>query len=473
MLSYRGPLLITAHFMPEAITVTAAATRRALRHQRSGGQEALAQDDARELTRELFSGNSRAGLLSITLAIPTDASENAYQTTAPNTLWESSTGWLCREPGIDATATYLSQYHRPELASARPRLTSANFLDLVTLPRQLSDPAPFAYFEGSTGDVQPFSPYVADVGHSLVVGPTGAGKSVFLGHLTMAALAAKHDVTLFDQHQGFTRLTETLGGASRTCAPDEPLDNPFSRPLTPALQTWWRLFLQTTIADASEAFCDLAITTLYDQPDSSRDMGIFLDVCEQNDLDSQGLLPWYDGHKDAVFHPANPPLPDHPIEHFDITAIYREPLLLSYLTTRLLEQLGRGRRRLLIFDEAWAAFATPYLKAFLDSALRTARKLGGALLFAAQRPTDFVGWHENIVTRVFLPTPTLTLEAASQIAPVDDAFVDAVHRATPKRDYIVSRDTEWAQLRLDLSPLPTLLAIHQPTRTGAVVLATA
>ena len=473
VLSYRGPILITAHFAPEPVTVTAAAARRALRHQRSGGQEALAHDDAKELTRELYAGNRQAGLLSITLAIPADARDSSHQLAGPKTLWESSTGWLCREPGLDATATYLSQYHRPELVSSRPRLTSANFLDLITLPRQLSDRAPFAYFEGPRGDAQPFSPYVADVGHTLIVGPTGAGKSVFLGHLTMAALAAKHDVTLFDQHQGFTRLAQELGGATRTCSPGEPLDNPFARELTPALRTWWRLFLQTTVPGASAALCDEAITALYEQPEGNRDIGVLIDVCEQNDLDAQDLLPWYDGQNDNVFHPGNHPLPDHAIEHFDITAIYREPLLLSYLTTRLLEQLGHGRRRLLIFDEAWAAFGTPYLKAFLDSALRTARKLGGALLFAAQRPKDFVGWHENIITRVFLPNPNLTLDQAVQIAPVTAEFVEVVNQATPKRDYIVSRDTEWAQLRLDLSPLPELLAIHQPTKGAAVVLATA
>lgn len=472
VLSYRGPILITAHFAPEPVTVTAAAARRALRHQRSGGGEALANDDAKELTRELYAGNRQAGLMSITLAVPADASETSQRLAGPKTLWESSTGWLCREPGLDAVATYLSQYHRPELLSSRPRLTSANFLDLVTLPRQLGDTAPFAYFEGPRGDAQPFSPYVADVGHTLIVGPTGAGKSVFLGHLTMAALAARHEVTLFDQHQGFTRLARELGGATRTCSPGAPLDNPFARPLTDALRTWWILFLQSTVPDANAALCDLAVTTLYEQPAAGRDMGVLLDMCEQNDLDPSGLLPWYDGASEAVFHPGNPPLPDHAIEHFDITAIYREPLLLSYLTTRLLEQLGRGRRRLLIFDEAWAAFGTPYLRAFLDSALRTARKLGGALLFAAQRPTDFVGWHENIITRVFLPNPNLTLEHAIQIAPVGQDFVDVVNEAIPKRDYIVSRDTAWAQLRLDLSPLPGLLELHQPTAGAAVALAT-
>jgi hypothetical protein len=470
VLAYRGPILITAHFAPEAVTVTAAAARRALRHQRSGGQDALAQDDARELTRELYAGNRQAGLLSLTLAVPL-GEQSAAELAGPKTLWESSTGWLCREPGLDAAATYVSQYHRPELASARPRLTSANFLDLITLPRHLRDERPFACFEGPRGDVQPFSPYVADVGHTLIVGPTGAGKSVFLGHLTIAALSAGHDVTLFDQHQGFTRLAKELGGITRTCTPVAPLDNPFRRPRTEALTAWWRLFLQTTVPGASAALCDLAIEALYEQPPALRDMGVLLDICEQNGLDPSGLLPWYDGVHEAVFHPGNAPMQDAGLEHFDITAMYREPLLLSYLTTRLIGQLGRGRRRLLIFDEAWAAFAAPVLRAFLDAALRTARKLGGALIFAAQRPADFAGWAESVITRVFLPTPTLTLEQATAIAPVGPDLVAAVHRATPKRDYIVSRDTEWAELRLDLSALPQLLDLHQPTRGAAALLA--
>ncbi len=470
LLSYPGPLLCTAHFAPEPITVTAAAARRSLRHQRAGGGDALASDDANALTRELYAGNRRAGLLSVTVAVPLGPDAPSDALAGPRTLWESSTGWLARVPGLDAVATYLSQYHRPDAVSSRPRLTSANFCDLVTLPRRLPDEAPFAYFDGPRGDVQPFSPYIADVGHSCVIGGTGNGKSVFFGHIALAARSVGHEVTLFDQHQGFTRMARFAGGTTRTVTPGAPLDNPFHQALTPSLRAWWCLFLQSVVPGLSRTVAALAIDSLYALPPEARDVGVLMDICEENDLSTDDLTPWYDGEQQAVFSPDNEILTPNALEHFDLTAVYDQPVILSYLTSRLLQQLGRGRRRLLIFDEAWAAFASPHLRAFLDASLRTARKLGGALLFASQRPADFAAWAEHLTTRVFLPNPSLTLDQASQIAPVDEAFVEAVRHATPKRDYLVSRGTAWTSLRLDLSPTPHLLALHQPEHGGPIAL---
>jgi len=470
LLARPEPVLVTAHWSPEPLTATAAATRAALRHQRAGGQESLADEEARELTRELFAGNRQAGPLSITLTVPY-GDANALQSVAvPRTTWENSTGWLCREPGIDSAAAFLSQYHRPELVSHRPRVTSRTFLDLVTLRQTLPEAEAFAHFDGTAHEVQPFSPYIDDVGHSLIVGPTGTGKSVFLGHLTMAALSAGLQVTLFDQHQGFTKLSRHVGGATTLCAHDAPLDNPFRRPLTRPLARWWDVFLCATVPEASSALRAEALRILYEQPEDQRDFGVILDLMAHAGVDISELLPWYDGDREAVFHPANDLLPEAPhVEHYDLTQVYAEPLILSYLTTRVMDQLGVGRR-LLVFDEAWAAFETDYLRAFLASGLRTARKLGGAFLFAAQRPQDFHGWHENILTRVFLPNPNLTLEDAQAIAPVTEPFVDAVRAAIPRRDYVVSRGTHWATLRLDLADASELLDLHKPPTGGPRVL---
>ena len=472
VLAHRGPLLITAHFAPESPGTAIAAARRILRHQKTGGTEAPGEDDVKDLTRDLHSGNTLSGLMSITVCSPTG--HDADEQTSPDKLWEDVTGWLARQPGVDAVATYLSQYHQPERATSRRRMLSLNFLDLITLTRMLSDDEPFGYLEGPSGDIQPCSPYAGDVGHLAVVGPTGTGKSVAMGHLAVCALSTGAGLTLFDQHQGFTTLATAMGGTSRMVSASHPLDNPFAARLSDGLASWWRLFLHATVPGISHAVADHMIKALYALPTARRDMGVLLDLCDVNDLPTDDLFPWYQGSSLAsIFHPDNEPLGDQAIEHFDITAVYDQPILLAYLTSRVLTQLRPGRRRILIFDEAWAAFQTEYLRKFLDNAIRVARKLGGALWFATQRPSDMVGWHKNIPSCLFLPDPTLTLEQAQSIAPVDQALLEAVHRATPKRDFVLSRATEWAALRLDLAPLPQLLDLHKPALHGHATLANA
>jgi len=286
----------------------------------------------------------------------------------------------------------------------------------------------------------------------------------------MAALWARLQVTLFDQHQGFTKRSRHVGGATTVCAHDAPLDNPVRRALRRPRARWCDVFLCATVPEASSALRAEALRILYEQPEDQRDFGVILDLMAHAGVDISEPMPWYDGDREAVFHPANDLLPEAPhVEHYDLTQVYAEPLILSYLTTRVMDQLGVGRR-LLVFDEAWAAFETDYLRAFLASGLRTARKLGGAFLFAAQRPQDFHGWHENILTRVFLPNPNLTLEDAQAIAPVTEPFVDAVRAAIPRRDYVVSRGTHWATLRLDLADAPELLDLHKPPTGGPRVL---
>ena len=245
VLAHRAPLLITAHFTPETPGAAIAAARRVLRAQRTGGKEALAEDDVKELTRDLHSGNTLSGMLSVTICAPLSADPGQH--TPPDKLFEDVTGWLARQPGIDAVATYVSQYHQPERATSRRRMLSHNFLDLITLTRSLADDEPFAYLEGPSGDIQPCSPYAGDVGHMAVVGPTGAGKSVAMGHLAICALSTGAGLTLFDQHQGYTTLATAMGGTSRTVSTTTPLDNPFALELTDALASWWRLFLHTTV----------------------------------------------------------------------------------------------------------------------------------------------------------------------------------------------------------------------------------
>src|SRR6202034_410970 len=84
-----------------------------------------------------------------------------------------------------------------------------------------------------------------DTGHTLICGPTGSGKTVFIGFLV--SLLARHDTTqvLFDKDRGLEILVRALGGEYFPLKSGVPTGfNPLQLPATPTnvefLKVWLR-----------------------------------------------------------------------------------------------------------------------------------------------------------------------------------------------------------------------------------------
>jgi type IV secretion system protein VirB4 len=317
----------------------------------------------------------------------------------------------------------------------------------------------FARTEGATPFR--FSLHVGDVGHALVVGPTGAGKSVLLALMAMQFRRYPGAQVFAFDFGGPIRAAalamrgdwHDLGGALAGEANQPVALQPLARIDESGERAWAAEWLATLLARESVTVTpDLkehlwsALTSLASAPIAERTI-TGLSFLLQSSALKQALQPY------AVGGPWGRLL-DAEAEHLgvaEVQAFETEGLIgsgaaaavLSYLFHRIEDRFD-GRPTLVIVDEGWLALDDHGFAGQLREWLKTLRKKNASVLFATQSLADIDGSAiapaiiESCPTRLFLPNER-ALEP--QIAAIyrrfglNDRQVEILSRATPKRDY--------------------------------------
>ncbi len=306
-----------------------------------------------------------------------------------------------------------------------------------------------------------FALHVGDVGHTLVVGPTGAGKSVLLALMALQ----------FRRYEGAQIFAFDFGGSIRAAALamggdwhdlGGSLTDDIAEPV--ALQPLARIDEADERAWASEWVAAIlarekvevtpevkehlwsALSNLASAPVQERTL-TGLTVLLQSQPLKQALKPYCVGGPWGR-------LLDAEVERIgeaDVQAIETEGLIgtgaaaavLAYLFHRIEDRLD-GRPTLLIVDEGWLALDDDGFAGQLREWLKTLRKKNASVIFATQSLADIDGSRiapaiiESCPTRLFLPNER-ALEP--QILAVYERFglnarqIEILSRATPKRDY--------------------------------------
>ena len=264
-----------------------------------------------------------------------------------------------------------------------------------------------------------------DTGHTFICGPTGSGKTVFIGFLV--AMLHRQGVTqvIFDKDRGLEILVRALGGEYLPLKSGVPTGfNPLQLPPAPGhlefQKTWLRAMVcpaghppltPKELADLDQALCG----TLALEMEARRLSRLieFLDTTEANGLFVR-LARWCaatDGDHAWVFD--NPEdrlvgkLSGRPVIGFDVTDflgndIVRAPVTL-YLF-HLVRQLLDGRRLVCWMDEFWRLLADPAFESFAKDGPKTWRKLNGVMCLATQSASDVL---ESPISRTIIEqTPT-------------------------------------------------------------------
>jgi type IV secretion system protein VirB4 len=271
-----------------------------------------------------------------------------------------------------------------------------------------------------------------DTGHTLICGPTGSGKTVFIGFLIAMLVRQEATQVIFDKDRGLEILVRALGGEYLPLRNGVPTGfNPLQLPVTPAnvefLKAWLRELsagpqqARRAVPVREAADLDQALRgTLTLEPEARRLSRLveFLDPTDPEGLHAR-LARWCEvcgGDYAAVFDNAQDTvvsrLTGRSIIGFDVTefldhSLTRSPIIL-YLF-HLVRQLLDGRRFVCWMDEFWRLVADPAFENFAKDGPKTWRKLNGVMCLATQSPSDVLDSPisrtlvEQTPTKIFFP----------------------------------------------------------------------
>ncbi len=274
-----------------------------------------------------------------------------------------------------------------------------------------------------------------DTGHTLLCGPTGSGKTVFIGFLI--SLLARRGVTqvVFDKDHGLEILLRALGGDYFPLNSGVPTGfNPLQLPATPSNVEFMKLWLRELSGISRRA--GHAARSVREQADleqalrgtlaletSARRLSRlieFLDPTDPEGLHAR-LRCWCEGAAgDYAWVFDNPVdtlatrLSECLVMGFDVTefldhALVRTPVAM-YLF-HLVRQLLDSRRLVCWMDEFWRLLADPAFEAFAKDGPKTWRKLNGVMCLATQSANDVLESPisrtliEQTPTKIFFPNP--------------------------------------------------------------------
>ena len=368
---------------------------------------------------------------------------------------------------INAVDAWLSSLPGHVYANVRqPPVSTLNLAHMIPLSAVWAGDEQDAHFAapplfyGKTEGSTPFrfSLHVGDVGHTLVVGPTGAGKSVLLALMALQFRRyAGSQVFAFDFGGSIRAAALAMGGdwhdLGGGLAEDHIALQPFARVDELAERSWaadWIVAILTregvTITPEVKEHIWSALTSLASAPVEERTL-TGLAVLLQSHALKQALRPYCIGG-------AHGRLLDAEAEHLgqaSVQAFETEgligtsaaPAALSYLFHRIEDRLD-GSPTLLIIDEGWLALDDPGFAGQLREWLKTLRKKNASVVFATQSLSDIDGSAiapaiiESCQTRLLLPNeravePQIT--ATYRRFGLNDRQIEILARATPKRDY--------------------------------------
>lgn len=303
--------------------------------------------------------------------------------------------------------------------------------------------------------------HVGDVGHTLVVGPTGAGKSVLLALMALQFCRYRNaQVFAFDFGGSIRAAALAMGGDWHDLGGhlSEGVDASVSlQPLARVHDTYERAWAADWIVailmregiqitpDAKEHIW-AALTSLASAPVEERTITGLSVLLQANDL-KQALRPYCVGGAHGRLLDAEAEhLGQASVQAFEIEGLVgtqAAPAVLSYLFHRIGDRLD-GRPTLLIIDEGWLALDDEGFAGQLREWLKTLRKKNASVVFATQSLADIdkstiaPAIIESCPTRLLLPNeravePQIT--AIYRRFGLNDRQIEILARATPKRDY--------------------------------------
>ena len=370
----------------------------------------------------------------------------------------------------------------------RPVVSTLNLAHLLPLtavwPGEPTNPSPLfppgspALLVAATAGSTPFALnlHVSDVGHTLIVGPTGAGKSALVALLQAQWMRyAGAQIYTFDKGYSSLPLCLASGGRHYDLAADSVDDIAFA-PLADVdrdeERLWAADWLETllvlsglTLTPADRGLLERALSLLAESPHRTlTDFASLLQSARLRDaLRPYTLAGSFGKLLDADEDGFSARTPFQVIEVSHLMQLGNQvvnPLLL-YLFRRIERSLD-GRPTLIVLEEAWTFLGHVTFAHRIAAWLKELRKKNAAVVFVTQSLGDLDAsplrhvLYESCPTKILLPNPEAGNpqgSASYERLGLNPRQIEIVARARPKRDYYTTSPAGRRLIDLTLGPV--------------------
>ena len=351
----------------------------------------------------------------------------------------------------------------------QPPISTLNLAHMIPLSAVWAGPERDEHFRappllvGRTEGSTPFrlSLHVGDVGHTLVVGPTGAGKSVLLALMALQFRRYENNQVFAFDFGGSIRVASLavggdwhdLGGelteGRETSIALQPLAAIHETPERAWAADWIVAILTregVEITPEVKQHIWTALTSLASAPVEERTITGLTVLLQSNDLKRALQSFCVGGPYGRLLDAEQENVGEASMLAFETEGLLgtaAAPAALAYLFHRIAGRLD-GRPTLVIVDEGWLALSDPGFSKQLAEWLVTLRKKNASVVFATQslaqleKSSIAAEIIDSCHTRILLPNdraiePQIT--AIYQRFGLNDRQIEILARATPKRDY--------------------------------------
>jgi len=280
-----------------------------------------------------------------------------------------------------------------------------------------------------------------DIGHTLIIGPTGSGKTALIAFTLCELQAFGVTSVLFTKDRDTEICIRALGGRFYAIESGIPTGwNPFELPPTDRniafLNDLVRRLVHRAGAElsvAEEAEITEAIDSVMSFDRAERRLSRILDYLDATAPEGihARLKAWCHGTRPGEADGPNAWIFDNPDDTlidslgdalttgFDVTEFLERPAIrtpVNMYLFHLTEQLIDGRRFALFIAEFWKALDDEYFGAFAKDALKTIRKKNGFVVLDSQSPSDAIAHRhsrtliEQTPTKILFPNPDASFD---------------------------------------------------------------
>jgi type IV secretion system protein VirB4 len=304
--------------------------------------------------------------------------------------------------------------------------------------------------------------HVGDVGHTLVLGATGSGKSFALNFLIAQLQRYSPRTLIFDLGGSYRSLTEYFGGRILRVALDRRTFriNPFCLSPTTANRQFLFSFVKVLIQSGGQYLMTRADDQdLYEQ----------IETLGQLDRDHQRLFTlanilsrplgeqlqrWVQGGQYAdLFDHVDDTVTFAPFQYVDFDGLEAAPQILEPLLFYLLHRSTATVNdpalsqtlKVFVLDEAWRFFHDSTIRAYVTEALKTWRRKNACVLLATQSSEDLERSEllrvaiESCPTKIFLANPDIDRAAYRTLFHLNETETERIATLIARRQLLLKR----------------------------------